>query len=111
MASHAFGAVQDVVADRAGGIGSVATVIGARATVRFAIVAYLVAGALLLFTPWPGPLAALLALAYAASILPFVSVANEDSEQAHRGWERFLWLNYVTGFFVTMLLIWYAAVR
>jgi hypothetical protein len=45
------------------------------------------------------------------SILPFASVSDADSEQAHRGWERFLWLNYVTGFFVTMLLIWYAAVR
>jgi 4-hydroxybenzoate polyprenyltransferase len=111
VASHAFGAVQDVVADRAGGIGSVATVIGARATVRFAIAAYLLAGALLLLTPWPGPLAALLALPYAVSILPFASVTDVDSEQAHRGWERFLWLNYVTGFFVTMLLIWYAAVR
>jgi len=111
VASHAFGAVQDVVADRAGGIGSVATVIGAKATVRFAIAAYLLAGALLLFTPWPGPLAALLALPYAVSILPFASVTDADSEQAHRGWERFLWLNYVTGFFVTMLLIWYAAVR
>ncbi|MDP9986452.1 4-hydroxybenzoate polyprenyltransferase [Arthrobacter oryzae] len=111
VASHAFGAVQDVVADRAGGIGSIATVIGARATVRFAVAAYLLAGALLLLTPWPGPLAALLALPYAASILPFASVSDADSEQAHRGWERFLWLNYVTGFFVTMLLIWYAAVR
>jgi len=110
VASHAFGAVQDVVADRAGGIGSVATVIGARATVRFAIAAYLLAGVLLLFTPWPGPLAALLALPYAVSILPFASVTDADSEQAHRGWERFLWLNYITGFFVTMLLIWYAAV-
>jgi len=110
VASHAFGAVQDVVADRAGGIGSVATVIGAKATVRFAIAAYLLSGALLLFTPWPGPLAALLALPYAVSILPFASVTDADSERAHRGWERFLWLNYVTGFFVTMLLIWYAAV-
>jgi len=110
VASHAFGAVQDVVADRAGGIGSVATVIGAKATVRFAIAAYLLAGVLLLFTPWPGPLAALLALPYAVSILPFASVTDADSEQAHRGWERFLWLNYITGFFVTMLLIWYAAV-
>ncbi|WP_336885625.1 hypothetical protein [Arthrobacter sp. FW306-05-C] len=33
------------------------------------------------------------------------------SEQARRGWERFLWLNYVTGFFVTTLLAWCAAVR
>ena len=36
VASHAFGAVQDIVADREGGIGSIATVIGGAATVRFA---------------------------------------------------------------------------
>jgi 4-hydroxybenzoate polyprenyltransferase len=111
VASHAFGAVQDVVADRAGGIGSIATVIGAKATVRFAVVAYLVSAALLLFTPWPGPLAALLPLPYALNILPFAGVTDEDSERAHRGWERFLWLNYVTGFLVTMLLIWFVSVR
>ena len=68
-------------------------------------------GALLLFTPWPGPLAALLALPYVLNIVPFATVTDEDSERAHRGWERFLWLNYVTGFFVTMLLIWFVAVR
>jgi 4-hydroxybenzoate polyprenyltransferase len=111
VASHAFGAVQDVVADRAGGIGSIATVIGAKATVRFAALAYLVSAALLLFTPWPGPLAALLPLPYALNILPFAGVTDEDSERAHRGWERFLWLNYVTGFLVTMLLIWFVSVR
>lgn len=111
VASHAFGAVQDVVADRAGGIGSIATVIGAKATVRFAVVAYLVSTALLLLTPWPGPLAALLPLPYALNILPFAGVTDEDSERAHRGWERFLWLNYVTGFLVTMLLIWFVSVR
>jgi 4-hydroxybenzoate polyprenyltransferase len=111
VASHAFGAVQDVVADRAGGIGSIATVIGAKATVRFAVLAYLVGAALLLFTPWPGPLAGLLPLPYVLNIVPFANVADEDSERAHRGWERFLWLNYVTGFFVTMLLIWFVSVR
>ncbi|KIC69424.1 prenyltransferase [Pseudarthrobacter phenanthrenivorans] len=111
VASHAFGAVQDVVADRAGGIGSIATVIGAKATVRFAALAYLVSAALLLLTPWPGPLAALLPLPYALNILPFAGVTDEDSERAHRGWERFLWLNYVTGFLVTMLLIWFVSVR
>lgn len=111
MASQAFGAVQDIGADRAGGIASIATVTGARATVRFAIAAYLAAGALLLFTPWPGPLAAVLVLPYVISILPFAALDDDKAELAHRGWERFLWLNYATGFFVTMLLIWYAAVR
>ncbi len=52
VASHAFGAVQDVRADREGGLASVATVLG-----------------------------------------------------AHAGWRVFQWLNLVTGFLVTMLLI------
>jgi 4-hydroxybenzoate polyprenyltransferase len=111
IASQAFGAVQDVAADRAGGIASVATVTGGRSTVRFAIAAYLLSGALMLFTPWPGPLAAFLVLPYVINIVPFASLTDDDAELAHRGWKRFLWLNYVTGFFVTMLLIWYATIR
>lgn len=105
MASHAFGAVQDVTADRAGGIGSVATVIGARATVRFALALYLVAGALLRFLDWPWSLAALLVLPYAGMVLPFLNITDETSEDANRGWRRFLWINYVVGFLLTQLLI------
>jgi 4-hydroxybenzoate polyprenyltransferase len=111
MASHAFGAVQDVVADREAGIASIATVIGARATVRFAVIAYLAAGVLLLFTQWPGPLAAALVLPYAAMCVPYWKVADAESETANRGWRKFLWLNFVTGFLVTMLLIWWAFIR
>ena len=107
MASHAFGAVQDIVADREGGIGSIATVIGGRATVRLAFFAYLAAGILLLFTRWPGPLAAILMLPYAASVLPYWRITDAAAETANRGWKRFLWLNFVTGFLVTLLLIWY----
>jgi 4-hydroxybenzoate polyprenyltransferase len=108
-ASHAFGAVQDVIADREGGIASIATVIGARATVRLSVVAYLLGGALLLFSAWPGPLAAVLALPYAISCAQFWNVTDADSERANRGWKRFLWLNFATGFLVTMLMIWFAA--
>jgi 4-hydroxybenzoate polyprenyltransferase len=108
LASHAFGAVQDVIADREADISSIATVIGARATVRLAVLAYLLAGVLLLFTSWPGQLAALLALPYAAVCAPFWSIADADAERANRGWRKFLALNFITGFFVTMLLIGYA---
>ncbi|MCU1423391.1 MAG: prenyltransferase [Microbacteriaceae bacterium] len=107
MASHAFGAVQDIVPDREGGIGSIATVIGGRATVRLAFSAYLAAGILLLFTRWPGPLAAVLMLPYAASVLPYWRTTDAGAEAANAGWKRFLWLNFVTGFLVTLLLIWY----
>ncbi|MCU1513092.1 MAG: prenyltransferase [Microbacteriaceae bacterium] len=107
MASHAFGAVQDIVADREGGIASIATVIGGRATVRLSFVAYLLAAVLLLLTSFPGPLAALLMLPYAASVLPYWSITDAEAEAANRGWRRFLLLNFVTGFLVTLLLIWY----
>ncbi|MFI7483461.1 prenyltransferase [Kocuria sp. M1R5S2] len=106
MASQAFGAVQDVQADREGGLRSIATVLGARATVRAAAVLYAVAGTLLLLTPWPGPLASFLVLPYLANLVPFLTIDDAGCERANRGWKRFLWLNYVTGFLVTMLLIW-----
>ena len=110
-ASHAFGAVQDIQADREGGIGSVATVIGARSTVRLSLVLYLLGGVLLLFTSWPGPLAALLVVPYAVNVAPWWSVSETDAASANRGWRRFLWLNFVTGFLVTMLLIAYVLLR
>jgi 4-hydroxybenzoate polyprenyltransferase len=105
IASHAFGAVQDILADRAGGIGSIATVIGAKATVRFAIAAYVASGLLLLLLPWPGTLAALLAIPYALSVWPYRSLTDEQAERANAGWKRFLALNFLTGFLVTLLLI------
>ncbi|MDK1359827.1 prenyltransferase [Arthrobacter sp. zg-Y1219] len=107
MASQAFGAVQDVVPDREGGISSIATVLGARAVVRIAAAAYLAGGLLMLLTPWPAALGGLLALPYILNLLPFRGISDADSEQANAGWKRFLKLNFLTGFLVTMLIIWY----
>ena len=111
VASHAFGAVQDIGADREAGIASIATAIGARRTVRFAAACYLLAGLLLLFTGFPGALAGALALPYLASVLPYRSLDDADAELANRGWRRFLWLNYASGFAVTLLLIWFAVLN
>jgi 4-hydroxybenzoate polyprenyltransferase len=105
MAAHAFGAVQDIGPDREGGISSTATVIGARATVRLALVLWTVAGAAMLFTPWPGPLAAALALPYVVNALPWWSVDDEGSAATNRAWRRFIALNYFAGFLATMILI------
>jgi len=109
VASHAFGAVQDVVPDRDAGIASIATVLGAKRTVRFASAMWALAGALMLFTSWPGPLGAVLVLPYIGAVWPFRSVSDEGSGATNRGWRRFLLLNYVCGFLATMLLIWWAA--
>jgi len=108
IGSHAFGAVQDIVADREADIASIATVIGGRATVRFAIAAYALGGVLLLFSAWPGPLAAILVVPYILMCAPYWNVTDAAAETANRGWRRFLLLNFITGFLVTMLLIWFA---
>jgi lycopene cyclase domain-containing protein len=106
MASQAFGAVQDVQADREGGLRSIATVLGARPTVWAAAALYLAAGVLLLLAPWPGPVASLLVLPYLANLVPFLTITDAGCERANRGWRRFLWLNYLTGFLATLLLLW-----
>jgi 4-hydroxybenzoate polyprenyltransferase len=108
-ASQAFGAVQDITADRSGGIGSVATWCGAGRTVRLALAAYAVSGALLLVgAGWPGRLAGLLVVPYLVSIWRYRNLDDADCDRAHAGWRRFLVLNYVTGFLLTQLLIWCA---
>ena len=55
---------------------------------------------------WPAALAGLLVVPYLVSILPFHDVPDERCEVARRGWRRFLWLNMVTGFLLTLLLLW-----
>ena len=111
MASHAFGAVQDVVPDREAGIASVATAFGAAATVRLALGLWAAAGLLMLATEWPGPLAALLVLPYLWAAWPYRSVSDAVSGESNRGWRHFILINYLVGFAVTMLMIWWALVR
>jgi 4-hydroxybenzoate polyprenyltransferase len=105
MASHAFGAVQDVRADREAGIASIATVLGARKTVWLALGLYAASGATLLFLPWPLLLTAVLPLAFVASVARFVRITDENCEVANAGWKTFLWLNQPVGFVVTLVLI------
>ncbi len=105
MASHAFGAVQDVTPDREGGIASIATALGAARTVRLAIIFWVVAGLLMLFTDWPGPLAAALVIPYILAAAPYWSVSDAQSDRANAGWKHFLWLNFLSGSVVTLVMI------
>ena len=106
IASHAFGAVQDVKADREADISSIATLIGAKATVWFAFIAYAAAGVLVMNTIWPGPLAAIAALPYLLILTPYLNITDEDCERANKGWRRFIWLNFFAGAVVSLILIW-----
>lgn len=105
MASHAFGAVQDVVADREAGVGSIATVIGAKGTVRLAFTLYVLAAVVLMFTPWPLPLIAIAAIGYLAAIAPWWSIEDSQAESANRGWRWFLLLNFLAGAVVVLVVL------
>ena len=99
IASHAFGAVQDVKADREGGISSIATAIGARATTRFAWLAYFAAALLVAFSVQPWLLMA--AIPYLMVVGRFWNITDETCETANKGWKQFIWLNYFAGAVVT----------
>ena len=106
VASQAFGAVQDVGPDREAGLGSIATVLrgrGQRCGCR--------SRAMSPRGCWPSARgqccqwAALGAVPYIVSVARFVTVTDQTSARRRRGWTTFLWLNYLVGFGVTMLLL------
>ena len=103
IGSHAFGAVQDVRADRTGGIASIATVIGARNTVRFSFVAYLVAAGLIALAGIPNLLWA--AVPYLVIVGRHWNITDATCEDANRGWKLFIWLNFLAGAVVTLAWI------
>lgn len=105
MASHAFGAVQDILPDREGGLSSVATFLGARATVWLTLGLYISASALLLTQSWPAQVVGIVSLIYSANILPYLRITDMTSAQSNIAWRRFIWLNYFTGFVITMVLL------
>lgn len=107
MASHAFGAVQDIIPDRKANLNSVATAIGARNTVWVAIMLYLFAALLIGLAAGWALLVSAAGLVYIANIWPYRNVTDSNSAGTNRGWKRFIRLNYFTGFIVTIALILY----
>lgn len=112
MASHALGAIQDIVPDREGGISSIATAISARGTILLVLAAYICSG-LLIYASLDGAArwTAVLALPYIANILPHLQVEEHDSGTINKAWKRFLWINYLCGFALTMLLVYLLLLR
>ena len=106
MASQALGAVQDIIPDKEAKIDSIATQLGARRTIWFSTIAYVIATAL---TASIGTTVAYIiavsCLAYAINCLPYRLLTDKNSHLARTAWKRFLWMNYITGAIVTILLI------
>jgi 4-hydroxybenzoate polyprenyltransferase len=105
MASHAFGAVQDVRADREANIASIATALGARLTTRIAFGFYIVAGLLALSLPDRFAFAALAAIPYLLVVGRELNITDQNCERANRGWKVFIWLNFFAGAVICSLLI------
>lgn len=105
MASQILGAVQDVNADRKAELNSIATVIGARGAIRFSVVLYLLAAVLVTTLPNPAWIVGLAVLTYVFNAARFWNITNETCEQANRSWKVFIWLNYLVGAVITILLI------
>jgi 4-hydroxybenzoate polyprenyltransferase len=105
MASHAFGAVQDIRADKDAHIASIATFFGASLTVKLAFGSYLLAALMLLGLPSRFQFAALAALPYLFVTAREFGITDETCETANRGWKRFIWLNFFAGAVISSLLI------
>ena len=105
LASHAFGAVQDINPDREAGIHSIATVFGAKATVYFALALYIISAVLVGLQGGFALIVAIAGLGYVANVAPYINITDATSAVARAGWRRFIWVNYAVGAVVTICLI------
>lgn len=105
MASHAYGAVQDIIPDRQAKLASIATILGARATIWFAATLYAAACTIVALRGLATSVIALTGLLYVANCIPYLGVTDAKSALTNVGWRRFIWLNMFMGFVVTVTLI------
>ncbi len=99
MASHAFGAIQDIVFDREAHIASVATVMGARVTVWFSTKLYVLSGIIILasFRNIAGVLVAVSVILFAINTARFLKVKDATAFETRKGWRTFLVLSLAVG--------------
>lgn len=102
MASHAFGAIQDIEPDRDAGLSSIATVFGSRLTSLLCVALFLLTSAIIGLTyGFIGQLIGAILLAY-----PAVVILAAKRQSFHKGWRGWMWLNLIVGFLITQILIW-----
>lgn len=105
MASHAFGAVQDIVPDKKAGIASIGTFLGGKLTMLFAFLLYLIAAVIMFAQGGLSIAIAVAGLLYCLNIAPYLTVTEKTAASSNKAWKRFLWLNYVTGAVVTIVIL------
>ena len=107
MASQAFGSIQDIKPDRAAKIKSIGTVLGSKRTNTFSLIMYISTCVITLIFYMPlGIIAATLLSVYVLNVLIFRKYKSDArSNQYHRGWQNFMWLNIIVGFGLCQILL------
>ena len=105
VASHALGAVQDIIPDRKAKISSIATFFGARIVARLAFILYIAASLILVSQNTPSAIVGMTILVYAVNIVRYLDITDKNSGSINTAWRRFIWLNLITGFVITITLI------
>jgi len=106
-ASQALGAIQDIKPDRAGGIESIATKLGSKFTNRYSIILYTVSCIIpvIFYFPW-GIAAGIILSLYPLNVLFFSRFKSDaKSSEYNRAWKNFLWINLLSGFWLSQLLL------
>ena len=98
MASHALGAIQDIIPDRKGNISSIATVFGASITLRLVIILYGAASFIVILQSLPAAIIGVAGLMYIINVVPYLGISDKTSMKINKAWRRFIWLNMATGF-------------
>jgi 4-hydroxybenzoate polyprenyltransferase len=107
VGNHAYGAIQDIVPDKAAGVSSVATKFGASGTICFVVVAYSLAViAPVLSFGYIGGLAGLCIAPYFIAVAWSWRFRKDPNHPAFKQlWRRFLYYHYVIGAFASIVLI------
>lgn len=110
VASHALGAIQDIGPDRAAHQRSLATFLGARKTSLLSFWCYLICCLIVAIAYYPlGLLAAVLLAFYPLNVSFFFKYKSDAKHYLyHRAWRNFLALNYIIGFWLVQLLLFFA---
>lgn len=106
-ASQALGAIPDIKPDRAAGIHSIATKLGAKFTNNYSLILYLASCLIVsvFYFPW-GILAGIILFLYPLNVLFFRKFKSDaKSDEYQRAWKNFIWLNLIVGFWLSQLLL------
>jgi 4-hydroxybenzoate polyprenyltransferase len=103
VASHAFTSIQDITADDAAGIRTIAVALGATPTALLALALYALGAALLLAGGVPA--LALLFGGYAALVAAYL-LGGRTHDLAHRLYRVFFTANIAAGMLISLALIW-----